>query len=60
MVGSYGLVENAWFTFYHDVPYRAVKWGSDGKQIVGGVRAWKDKIRFLKFPIRQKIAVSIY
>ena len=30
----YGLEKNAWFTFYHDAFYRAVKWGEDGKQIV--------------------------
>ncbi|MGG3466396.1 MBL fold metallo-hydrolase [Neobacillus pocheonensis] len=28
---SYCLGKNAWFTFYHDAYYRAVKWGQDGK-----------------------------
>jgi hypothetical protein len=28
---SYGLENNAWFTFYHDDYYRAVKWGSEGE-----------------------------
>lgn len=28
---SYGLEKNAWFTFYHDDFYRAVKWAEDGK-----------------------------
>lgn len=27
----YALDKNAWFTFYHDAFYRAVKWGSDGQ-----------------------------
>jgi glyoxylase-like metal-dependent hydrolase (beta-lactamase superfamily II) len=27
---SYGVEKNAWFTFYHDASYRAVKWGLDG------------------------------
>jgi glyoxylase-like metal-dependent hydrolase (beta-lactamase superfamily II) len=27
----YALEKNAWFTFYHDGFYRAVKWGPDGK-----------------------------
>jgi len=27
----YALEKNAWFTFYHDTFYRAVKWGADGK-----------------------------
>lgn len=30
----YGLANNAWFTFYHDAFYRAVKWSTDGKQMV--------------------------
>lgn len=28
---TYGLEKNAWFTFYHDAFYRAVKWGPDGQ-----------------------------
>jgi glyoxylase-like metal-dependent hydrolase (beta-lactamase superfamily II) len=28
---DYGLGRNAWFTFYHDALYRAVKWGNDGE-----------------------------
>ncbi|MDP4161751.1 MAG: MBL fold metallo-hydrolase [Bacillota bacterium] len=27
---EYGMSKNAWFTFYHDAFYRAVKWDSDG------------------------------
>ena len=27
----YALENNAWFTFYHDAYYRAVKWGKDGQ-----------------------------
>lgn len=33
---SYGLEKNAWFTFYHDAFFRAVKWGQDG-QISEGI-----------------------
>lgn len=28
---SFAIEKNAWFTFYHDAYYRAVKWGQDGK-----------------------------
>ncbi|WP_338449146.1 MBL fold metallo-hydrolase [Niallia oryzisoli] len=28
---QYGLDRNAWFTFYHDAYYRAVKWDHEGK-----------------------------
>jgi len=34
----YGLGKNAWFTFYHDAFYRAVKWGLDGKEIVESIK----------------------
>ncbi|ETI70442.1 YtnP family quorum-quenching lactonase [Neobacillus vireti] len=34
----YGLGKNAWFTFYHDAFYRAVKWDSDGKQITESIK----------------------
>ena len=34
----YGLGKNAWFTFYHDAFYRAVKWGLDGKEIVKSIK----------------------
>ncbi|MFJ7729484.1 MBL fold metallo-hydrolase [Neobacillus sp. NPDC097160] len=34
----YGLKRNAWFTFYHDAYYRAVKWGLDGKEIVDSIK----------------------
>lgn len=27
----YALERNAWFTFYHDAFYRAVRWGADGQ-----------------------------
>ncbi|AZU63643.1 YtnP family quorum-quenching lactonase [Neobacillus mesonae] len=29
----YAMEKNAWFTFYHDAVYRAVKWGEDGQII---------------------------
>ncbi|WP_342042631.1 YtnP family quorum-quenching lactonase [Bacillus sp. OTU2372] len=32
-----GLEKNAWFTFYHDAFYRAVKWDKDGKQLVASI-----------------------
>ncbi|MDZ5472566.1 MBL fold metallo-hydrolase [Bacillus sp. 31A1R] len=28
---EYGLKKNAWFTFYHDAVYRAVKWNEENK-----------------------------
>ncbi|WP_026693619.1 YtnP family quorum-quenching lactonase [Peribacillus kribbensis] len=31
---KFGLEKNAWFTFYHDAVYRAVKWDGEGKQIL--------------------------
>jgi glyoxylase-like metal-dependent hydrolase (beta-lactamase superfamily II) len=34
----YALAKNAWFTFYHDAFYRAVKWGRDGKEIVESIK----------------------
>ncbi len=34
----YGLQNDAWFSFYHDAFYRAVKWDSDGKQIVESIK----------------------
>ena len=34
----YGLKEGAWFTFYHDAFYRAVKWDGEGKQIVASIK----------------------
>ncbi|MBP2241456.1 glyoxylase-like metal-dependent hydrolase (beta-lactamase superfamily II) [Cytobacillus eiseniae] len=30
---EYGLQKNAWFTFYHDAYYRAVKWNNDGELV---------------------------
>ncbi|MBO0960338.1 MBL fold metallo-hydrolase [Neobacillus sp. MM2021_6] len=33
-----GLEKNAWFTFYHDAYYRAVKWSPDGKEIVESIK----------------------
>ncbi|MCM3725443.1 MBL fold metallo-hydrolase [Neobacillus cucumis] len=33
-----GLEKNAWFTFYHDAFYRAVKWDKDGKQLVASIK----------------------
>ncbi|PLS02032.1 YtnP family quorum-quenching lactonase [Neobacillus cucumis] len=35
---SLGLAKNAWFTFYHDAFYRAVKWDADGKQMVDSIK----------------------
>ena len=34
----FGLKKNAWFTFYHDAFYRAVKWDLDGKQLVDCIK----------------------
>jgi len=34
---SLGLEKNAWFTFYHDAFYRAVKWDKDGKKLVTSI-----------------------
>jgi glyoxylase-like metal-dependent hydrolase (beta-lactamase superfamily II) len=34
----YALGRNAWFTFYHDAFYRAVKWGADGEKIVESIK----------------------
>ncbi|WP_048600717.1 YtnP family quorum-quenching lactonase [Rubeoparvulum massiliense] len=28
-----GMAENAWFTFYHDAYYRAIRWSTEGEQI---------------------------
>jgi glyoxylase-like metal-dependent hydrolase (beta-lactamase superfamily II) len=36
----YALENKAWFTFYHDAFYRAVKWGTDG-QIVESIKRAK-------------------
>lgn len=35
---NYGLENNAWYTFYHDTYYRAVKWDHTGKQMVEEVK----------------------
>ncbi|MEH7074713.1 YtnP family quorum-quenching lactonase [Neobacillus drentensis] len=37
----YGLINNAWFSFYHDAFYRAVKWDADGKHIVESIKREK-------------------
>ncbi|MEH7304392.1 YtnP family quorum-quenching lactonase [Neobacillus drentensis] len=37
----YGLNNNAWFSFYHDAFYRAVKWDADGKQIIESIKREK-------------------
>jgi glyoxylase-like metal-dependent hydrolase (beta-lactamase superfamily II) len=34
----YGLEKNAWFSFYHDAFYRAVKWDANGKEIVESIK----------------------
>jgi glyoxylase-like metal-dependent hydrolase (beta-lactamase superfamily II) len=36
----YALEKSAWFTFYHDAYYRAVRWGEDG-QIVESIKREK-------------------
>lgn len=33
-----GVAKNAWFTFYHDAYYRAVKFDADGKNIVESIK----------------------
>jgi len=33
-----GLEKNAWFTFYHDAFYRAVKWDKEGKVLVESIK----------------------
>ncbi|WP_160724037.1 YtnP family quorum-quenching lactonase [Bacillus sp. USDA818B3_A] len=33
-----GLEKNAWFTFYHDAFYRAVKWDAAGKQLAQSIK----------------------
>jgi glyoxylase-like metal-dependent hydrolase (beta-lactamase superfamily II) len=35
---GYGLEKMAWFTFYHDAFYRAVKWDAHGKNIVDSIK----------------------
>ncbi len=35
------IQNSAWFTFYHDAFYRAVKWGADGKQLTESIKAGK-------------------
>ena len=34
----YGLEKSAWFTFYHDAFYRAVKWDEKGKNIIASIK----------------------
>jgi glyoxylase-like metal-dependent hydrolase (beta-lactamase superfamily II) len=34
----YAMDKNAWFTFYHDAFYRAVKWGDQGREIAESVK----------------------
>ncbi|MDQ0272224.1 YtnP family quorum-quenching lactonase [Cytobacillus purgationiresistens] len=36
-----GLEKNAWFLFYHDAIYRAVKWEQDGKKIAATIEREK-------------------
>ncbi|PLT31481.1 YtnP family quorum-quenching lactonase [Peribacillus deserti] len=38
---KYGLKKNAWFTFYHDAVYRAVKWDGSGKELVSEIERQK-------------------
>ncbi|WP_108671331.1 YtnP family quorum-quenching lactonase [Peribacillus acanthi] len=35
---EYGLQKNAWYTFYHDAFYRAVKFSEDGKEIIESIK----------------------
>lgn len=35
---SYGLEKNAWFIFYHDAFYHALKWGKDNNEIVESIK----------------------
>ena len=35
---SFGLKKNAWFIFYHDAYYRAMKWSEDGKMIEDSIK----------------------
>lgn len=34
---NYGLEKNAWFIFYHDAYYHALKWGEDKKEISASI-----------------------
>lgn len=34
----YGLEKNAWFIFYHDAFYHALKWGEDKKEIIESIK----------------------
>ncbi|WP_409302249.1 YtnP family quorum-quenching lactonase [Peribacillus sp. SCS-155] len=33
-----GLAERAWYSFYHDAFYRAIKWDREGKEIIESVK----------------------
>lgn len=35
---KYGLERNAWYTFYHDAFYRAIKWDQTGKDMIDCVK----------------------
>jgi glyoxylase-like metal-dependent hydrolase (beta-lactamase superfamily II) len=37
----FGLENGAWFSFYHDAYYRAVKWDANGKQIMESIKREK-------------------
>lgn len=39
---KYGLENNAWYSFYHDAYYRAVKWDASGKEIIAEVKRVRD------------------
>lgn len=34
-----GLKNQAWFTFYHDTYYRAIKWSKDGRNVITSIEA---------------------
>ncbi|WP_462411278.1 YtnP family quorum-quenching lactonase [Neobacillus sp. Marseille-QA0830] len=34
----YAMSKQAWFTFYHDAYYRAVKWGTENGQIIDSIK----------------------
>lgn len=41
---KYGLSKNAWFTFYHDAIFRAVKWNAESNEIEEKIKI-EDKVK---------------
>ncbi|RFU68729.1 MBL fold metallo-hydrolase [Peribacillus saganii] len=35
---EYGLSRNAWYSFYHDAYYRAIKWDASGKEMTAEIK----------------------